>query len=286
MRWKHEGVHFESAGIDHHSDGGSFEVCSRICREIFEAEPPASVCYAWVGIKGISSGNMASSTGVNITPETCLAIYEPEIIRWLYAKYDYSASFDFGFDDTITRHYMEFDRGVANKELPDYDKTVFELCLFKNSKSADKVSFGTLATVAPLANFDHALVEKMLQTKVDAERTKKVKFWLENYAPEKIYKLVDKFNSEFFANLDDTEKETLRKLKDFLKDTRTEKDIQEFLYQIINNPDAPKKENIAAQQRYFKIFYNMLFGRDDGPRLYLYLALADKESYLQRLYPG
>jgi len=289
MRWKAEGVHFESAGIDHHSDGGSFDVCSRICREIFDHEPPMSVCYAWVGIKGISSGNMASSTGVNITPETCLAIYEPEIIRWLYAKYDFGATFDFGFDDTITRHYMEFDRGVAKflgkEDMEDYDRTAFELCLFKNTKSANQVSFGTLATVAPLANFDHALIEKMLGTKVDIERTKKVKFWLENYAPEKIYKLRDTFNAEFFAGLADTEKETLAKLKNFLQQSRTEKDIQEFLYQIINNPAASKKENITAQQRYFKIFYNMLFGRDDGPRLYLYLAVANRSEYLQRLYP-
>jgi len=290
MRWKHEGVHFEAAGIDHHSDGGSFDVCSRICREIYDHEPPMSVCYAWVGIKGISSGNMASSTGVNITPETCLAIYEPEIIRWLYAKYDFGASFDFGFDDTITRHYMEFDRGVqkfiGKEEMEDYDRTVFELCLFENTKSANQVSFGTLATVAPLANFDHALVEKMLNTKVDAQRTQKVKFWLENYAPDKIYKLLGSFNKKFFDTLDTNEKATLAKLKEFLQTTRTEKDIQEFLYQIINNPDAPKKENIAAQQRYFKIFYNMLFGRDDGPRLYLYLAVADKQKYLQWLYPG
>jgi len=53
MRWQYEGVHFEAAGIDHHSDGGSFDVCSRICREIFNHEPPMSVCYALLGMKGI-----------------------------------------------------------------------------------------------------------------------------------------------------------------------------------------------------------------------------------------
>jgi lysyl-tRNA synthetase class 1 len=180
---------------------------------------------------------------------------------------------------------MEFDRGVANTQKEDYDKTVFDLCLFKNTKAAGQVSFGTLATVAPLAEFDKTLTEKMLGTKVCAQRIEKVKFWLENYAPEKIYKLRDSFNTEFFASLSDTEKETLAKLENFLQTTRTEKDIQEFLYAIINDPNATKKENITAQQRYFKIFYNMLFGRDDGPRLYLYLAVADKKTYLKWLYP-
>ena len=287
MRWKVEGVHFEAAGIDHHSNGGSFDVCSRIAREIFNHEPPMSVCYAWVGIKGISSGNMASSTGVNITPETCLAIYEPEIIRWLYAKYDYCATFDFGFDDTITRHYMEFDRGVqkfiAGEEMPEYDRTVFELCLFKNSKAAKKASFGTLAVVAPLANFDRPLIEKMLGTKVDNERIWKVKFWLENYAPEKIYKMRETFNAEFYSTLDPAECQVVSRLAAFLREKRTEKKIQEFIYEIINDPSLSKRENLVEQQRYFKIFYNMLFGRDDGPRLYLYLAIADKAKYSKLL---
>jgi len=123
----------------------------------------------------------------------------------------------------------------------------------------------------------------MLGTTADAERIRKVKFWLENYAPEKIYKLRDSFNTEFFKTINEKEKETLKNLAAFLKTTRTEKEIQEHLYAIINDPNFSKKENITAQQRYFKIFYQMLFGRDDGPRLYLYLAVADKEKYLRLL---
>lgn len=296
MRWKAERVTFEAAGPDHQTEGGSYQVSSRIAREIFDIEPPMTCTYGWIGVKGMSSDKMSSSKGQNITPATCLDIYEPEIIRYLFAKYDNNAPFEFGFDDTIIRHYMEFDRGVQkflatednsnhadSTTLEEYDKTTFELSLFKNTKAANQISFGTLATVAPLANFDNELIAKMLEHNVDAERIQKVKFWLENYAPEKIYKLRDSFNMEFFATLTVNEKGVLKSLHGFLENTHTEKEIQEFLYQIINDSAASKKENIASQQRYFKIFYNMLFGRDDGPRLYLYLAVADKTKYLQLL---
>jgi lysyl-tRNA synthetase class 1 len=328
MRWKAENVCFEAAGIDHHSEGGSFDVAARIAREIWGIEPPCSVCYAWVGIRGL--GTMHSSSGINITPHQLLQVYEPEILRYLYAKYPVGDAFDFGFDDTIIRHYTEFDRGVCKylnaEECGPYDKVVYDLCLFDSTKrrgaaakkrggsglqnvpagakkcdSADggKVSFGTLATVAPLAGFNRDLTEKILQnagviSEPDErtaesfdERFGRVKYWLENYMPDRIYKVLPDFNAEFYATLDAQQREVLANLKQFLAAGRTEKEIQEFLYAAINAavPDAPKKEMQLKQQSYFKIFYQMLFGRDDGPRLYLFLSAADKGTYLKLLAP-
>jgi len=291
MRWQAENVCFEAAGIDHHSEGGSYDVCSRIAREIFGIEPPASTCYAWVGIRGL--GNMHSSTGINITPNQLLKVYEPEILRYLYAKYPVGDAFDFGFDDTIIRHYMEFDRNLEKyltdpNSMPEYDRSVFDLCLIPNSKG-NRVNFSTLATVAPLTGFNQALTLKMLQQAgITAlgnfeERFAKVKFWLENYQPDRIYKLLSSFNQDYYATLNDEQKGVLAKLAEFLKTTHSESEIQNFLYEIINKPELTKKENQQRQQTYFKIFYNMLFGRDAGPRLYLYLAVANPEDYLKLL---
>ncbi len=291
MRWKAENVCFEAAGIDHHSEGGSFDVGSKISREIWKSNPPVSACYAWVGIRGV--GDMHSSSGINITPNQLLKVYEPEILRYLYAKYPVGDAFDFGFDDTIVRHYMEFDRYLdkylaGDESIGEYNKTVFDLCLMKGSKG-DRVSFGALATVAPLSGFNKELTKKMLkQAGVTSlnnfdNRFESVKFWLENYMPERIYKPLTEFNEEVYKTLNDEEKEILKKLSAFLNDKHTEKEIQEFLYQIINDPNASKKENQLRQQKAFKVFYQMLFGRDDGPRLYLFLSASDKEFYLKLL---
>jgi lysyl-tRNA synthetase class 1 len=106
---------------------------------------------------------------------------------------------------------------------------------------------------------------------------------LENYGADRIYKVLPARNERFYATLSPEQKGVLAKLKNFLTEAHTEKEIQEFLYGIINDPYTAKKENQLRQQAYFKVFYQMLFGRDDGPRLYLFLATADKRDYLPLL---
>ena len=54
-------------------------------------------------------------------------------------------------------------------------------------------------------------------------------------------------------------------------------------YIIVIDAALSKKENMARQQRFFKVFYNLLFGTDMGPRLYLFLAAIDKAEYLDLL---
>ena len=239
------------------SDGGSYQVASKIAREIFGIEPPVSTEYGFIGLKG-GLVKISSSKGGAPTPSKILNIYEPQIIRWLFEKYQPRDFFEFGFDDTIIRHYSEYDQQAA---------------------PVNQISFGTLATVAPIANFNETLVRKMLKldAKVDLSRLQKVKYWLENYAPDKIYKIRDGFNADFYATLNAQEKAAIEKLHEYLGAERTESEIQQFLYSLINNPKLEKKDNVELQKRYFKTFYNMLFGRDDGPRLYFFLAVARKD---------
>ena len=61
------------------------------------------------------------------------------------------------------------------------------------------------------------------------------------------------------------------------------KEVQQFIYDAVNNPNLTKKENIAVQQKYFQIFYNLLFGKDSGPRLYMFFAASDKSKYINLL---
>ena len=63
--------------------------------------------YEFVGIKG-TTGKMSGSTGLNLTPDTLLKIYQPEMILWLYSKSEPNKAFDFCFDDEILRQYFEF----------------------------------------------------------------------------------------------------------------------------------------------------------------------------------
>ncbi|MBO4572473.1 MAG: lysine--tRNA ligase [Clostridia bacterium] len=292
MRWGAEGVDFEPGGRDHAAENGSYVVACDIAKNIFGIEPPIFYGYEWLSIAGL--GDMHSSTGNNITPGAVLKVYEPEMVRWLFAKYAPEAPFSFNFDDTIIRHYGEFDKGLEaykNGTADEFNQAVYELCLLKGKDTRTKVPFGVLASVAPIVDFKPDLVKKVLNkidvefNKEDEERLERVKEWITVHQPSKMFKLLKEKNADYYETLNDEQRSAVKALHDYLANTDgvKEKDVQSFIYSVINDETLSKKENMARQQSFFKVFYNLLFGLDAGPRLYLYLAAADKNDYLKLL---
>lgn len=290
MRWVYEGVDFEPGGIDHATPNGSYDVAKVIVKEIFGGQAPIFQGYGWLGIQGL--GNMHSSSGNNITPAKLLEIYEPEIIKWLFAKYRPEEAFEFAFNDTVLRHYSEYDKllAKANKgELNDFEKELIAL-LFGDEQIKEKTGFGIISSVAPIVDFNLEALEGALAKagvefgESSYDRVAKVKNWIETYNPEKKYDLLEGKNVEYFNAMGDEEKAVIKKLHDFVAENDfTESEIQRYLYDIINDENLTKKENIERQKVNFKNMYNLLFGRDDGPRLYLFMAAANKETYLDLL---
>ena len=292
MRWGYEGVDFEPGGIDHAAASGSFVVASDIARKVLGVEPPLFQGYGWLSIAGL--GDMHSSTGNNITPATVLKVYEPDMIRWLFAKYEPKAGFSFNFDDTIIRHYAEFDKGLEaykNGEADEYNQWVYDLAMLDGNKTRSKVPFGVLSSVATIVDFNPASVKEIL-SKVGVEfndndkvRLERVKNWITKHQPSKLYKLLKSKNVEFYDTLSQEEKSAVKNLYDYVINSEVigEKDVQQYLYSLINDVNLTKKENMLRQQRFFKVFYNLLFGTDMGPRLYLFLAAIDKNEYAELL---
>ena len=83
MRWLYEGVDFEPGGKDHASPGGSYDTSKVIAKKIFGYDAPEFQGYEFIGIKGVA-GKMSGSSGLNMTPETLLSFYQPEVILRLY----------------------------------------------------------------------------------------------------------------------------------------------------------------------------------------------------------
>lgn len=292
MRWGVEGVDFEPGGIDHAAASGSYVVASDVAKNIFGIEPPLFQGYGWLSIAGL--GDMHSSTGNNITPAEVLKVYEPDMVRWLFAKYAPETGFAFNFDDTIIRHYSEFDKSLEaykNGEADEYTTAVFDYCMVSGKQSRSKVPFGVLASVATIVDFNTEAVGEMLAKigvsfgKEDEERLLRVKNWIVNHQPSKLFKLLPEKNTAFYALMDEDEKQAVKQLYEYVKthDTIEEKEVQAYLYSIINDPNLTKKENMAKQMKFFKVFYNVLFGQDAGPRLYLFLSAVDKNKYMELL---
>ena len=291
MRWREENVMFEPGGRDHSSQGGSYQVSSVIARKIFNFEPPMYRMYDFINLKG-QTKKISSSSGTDMTPSTLLKIYQPEIILWMFTRFLPEKSFDIALDSDVLRTYHEFDRMYATYKAGEGDEMVnriIELALTNTDESKFyPVDASLIASFAPIVNFDLDLLTKLFE-KIGQKWTKeqirprfeKIKHWLQNYCPEQIIKLLTSPNKEFIATLNDEEKQWILKLKDEIANKNlTADEMQTLLYDIPKIDGTPDK---ARQKRFFEIVYNLLLGKDKGPRLYLFLTAVDKNEILKLL---
>ena len=109
MRWCHEGVMFEPGGKDHSSAGGSYDTGKEIVVQVYGGSAPEYVAYDFVRVKG-KGGKISSSSGDVVTVADCLEIYEPEMLRWIFASQRPGSEFQISFDLDVIKLYEDFDR--------------------------------------------------------------------------------------------------------------------------------------------------------------------------------
>src|SRR5580692_6365511 len=159
MRWAYERVTFEPAGVDHSSPGSSFTVGGELVKAIFGGEMPLHFGYAFVGANG--SAKMSGSRGGAPTPADALEIFEPALLRWLYARRRPEQSFNLAFNAEVGRIYDEWDAlslkvAEGNAEQASYANFV------RASSTSDgplpvtprPQKFSTLASVADITAGD------------------------------------------------------------------------------------------------------------------------------------
>ncbi len=112
MRWHFEKVDFEPGGKDHSSQGGSFDTGKEIVRLVWGDKAPSYLQYDFVRIKG-GAGKMSSSSGELYTLGQVLEIYEPTIVRWIFANQRPNTDFALAFDEDAIKIHEEFDRAEA-----------------------------------------------------------------------------------------------------------------------------------------------------------------------------
>jgi lysyl-tRNA synthetase class 1 len=118
MRWSFEHVCFEPGGKDHSSAGGSFDTAKQIVAKVYDWVAPEYVAYDFVRIKG-AGGKISSSAGGAVTVADCLRVYEPEMLRWIFASQRPNSEFQISFDLDVVKLYEDYDRAVATAHQPD-----------------------------------------------------------------------------------------------------------------------------------------------------------------------
>lgn len=295
MRWLYEGVDFEPGGKDHASLNGSYDNAKDIAREIFGYEAPLFQGYEFIGIKG-QVGKMSGSTGLNMTPDLLLQLYQPEIILWLYSKTEPLKAFDFCFDDGILRQYFEYDKmlnALRDGTLDEYGQTVLYNCEVEG-RAPTTVPMGLLVQLGSIVDFNPDMLETVFAKigtpykKEDfADRVDRAKFWLEHCAPESVNRLRETRNWDVYNTLSEEEKEQIARLHALIARGGYDLDtLNTELYAIPKNiaADAGKtvsdKELKALQGTFFKNTYKLLIDKEKGPRLYLFLYAINPEKYV------
>ena len=293
MRWKYEQVDFEPGGKDHASPGGSYDTSKVISRKIFDYEAPLFEGYEFIGIKGVA-GKMSGSTGLNLTPETLLNIYQPEVILWLYAKAEPNKAFDFCFDDGILRQYFEFDKqynSYLDGTADDYIRDIMNNCLMFDEK-IKTVPMSHLVQLGSIVDFNVEMLETVFE-KIGTpykyedfkERLGLAKYWLENCSPENVNRLCPVRNWPVYEGLDEKERDAVKMLHAYLSGNEyTLDELNKELYEIPKRIYGYEAENLKALQgTFFKNVYRLLLNKEKGPRLYLFLYAIEKDKFLSLL---
>lgn len=295
MRWMVEGVDFEPGGKDHASPTGSYQTSRIIAKKIFDYEAPIFQGYEFIGIKG-TTGKMSGSSGLNLTPDTLLKLYDPEIILWLYSKTEPTKAFNFCFDDEILRQYFEFDKMMAayrDGTADEHTVRIMEGALIEG-RQAERVPMQLLVSLGSVVDFNVPMLETVFEKigtpykyEEFAERMDRARFWLEQCSPESVNRLRETRNFEVYNTLTDEEKKQIAILFDYLStDGYSLDDLNSFLYSVpkqVYGEDIDPKTAKTLQGTFFKTVYKLLIDKEKGPRLYLFLFAVDKARYLKLL---
>ncbi|MCK5282573.1 MAG: lysine--tRNA ligase [Nanoarchaeota archaeon] len=291
MRWAYEKVDFEPGGKDHSTEGGSFTTAKEIVKKIYNQDPPLYIMYDFISIKG-AGGKISSSLGNVITIKDVLEIYEPDIVRYLFAGTRPNTEFAISFDLDVIKIYEDFDKleriYYDKEDLPEKEaskqKRIYELsCVDKPKKKFPlQPSFRHLCNIIQIYENDFDKIKdyykKEIKEDFDSERLKlRVRCasnWINNYAPEAMrFNIVKKVGSD----LNEKEKNILTQLKDKLKEKDyTEDELFNEFYGIIKSNDYSTKD-------FFKLCYRILINKEKGPKLAPFILTIGKEKVIRLL---
>jgi len=296
MRWAFEGVDFEPAGKDHHSEGGSFDTAERIVREVYGAQPPVSFQYDFIGIKG-RGGKISSSTGEVVSLRDVLEIYQPEVIRYLFAGTRPNSEFAISFDLDVIKNYEDYDRteriyfgeeSVSEKRV-EKERRVYELSQVDGvpERMPFQMSFRHLCSIVQIHGGDADRVLEALADESDGAPVEHLRArvrcawsWTQTYAPES-YRFRLKEPADEPVLIGEAERVVLTRFRQELAarfENLEEKTLSELIYTVAN-------EHGMEPKQFFQLLYRVLIGKERGPRLAGFLLNIGRQRVLARLEP-
>ena len=305
MRWAFEGVSFEPGGKDHSSAGGSYDTAKQIVGPVYGGEAPQYVPYDFVRIKG-AGGKISSSAGGAVTVAECLEVYEPEMLRWIFASQRPNSEFQISFDVDVIKLYEDYDRAVAKAHEPDdggkQDKKrqIVRRTLELSSVGPRRITAGErpprVPSFRPLSmilqiydgDLDRTLAhyEGIGEVESEAERVRLrerarcVWTWIERFAPEDFRYRIRRAPASG-ATLEGEPRAVLARLVAVLE---ADPGIGEA--ELIPHLKTLCEGTSLTPQSFYPYAYDLLIAREKGPKLTTLLTTMGVERALPLLRAG
>lgn len=269
-KWDYLGVTIESAGKDHGSRGGSYDVSGKILSEVFKKSPPARLPHEYLLLGG---KKISSSKVPGVKPGDLFQVMPEELLRFVMVRNRPELALEFDVrGEMLNRLYDEYDRCQAayleegDQDLSDY----FKYAQINPDKvdTVRKTRFSDVVNILQLPGMSLELERPETSLRVPYAR-----HWLENYAPEEIKFTVTPSLPDQAKKLSDEQKNYLSQAAEKI-DSRDGEKIQADLYTLSQSLGLP-----AAKA--FQAIYLALIGKESGPRAGMLIA-SQNQDFIKR----
>nr|MBP3283309.1 lysine--tRNA ligase [Treponema sp.] len=300
MRWNEEKVCFEPGGKDHISPGGSYDTAKLVSKKLYGWDAPVTMKYDFVKLKGVP-GKMSSSKGKVISLVDALEVYQPEVLRYIFASNKVDHEFSISFDLDVLTIYEAYDRTeriVWGDELPKEkdekkresiilrEKRIYELSQIKSGMPKVKpyqVPFRLLTTLLQTYSGDiDAVIKSLGDVKPEQEECLRRRcacawYWITESAPDcaadMCFRIRDDgskaedITGDMLTAVKRVRDEVVPKVGTF----PTDKDCQQAMYAIATELGLEAKALFTA-------LYHAIIDKDQGPRLASFMKIIGKDK--------
>ncbi len=297
MRWNEEKVVFEPGGKDHISPGGSYDTAKLVSKKIYGWDAPITMRYDFVNLKGVP-GKMSSSKGKVISLVDALEVYQPEVLRYIFAGTRPNTEFAISFDLDVNKVYEDYDKterivwGVDKAKSEDIlakEKRIYVLSQIDNkmpSVMPYQIGFRMMTTLLQTYSGDiDAVIKSLGDVKPEQEealrrRAKCAWYWIRECAPtcaeDFCFALREdgskaELSGDMLTAVKRVRDEVVPRVGTFAMD----KECQQAMYDIATELGLDAKALFTA-------LYQALIGKAQGPRLASFMKIIGKDK-LQKI---
>ncbi|HLC91682.1 MAG TPA: lysine--tRNA ligase [Candidatus Saccharimonadales bacterium] len=287
-RWWLLKVHVEPYGREHASAGGSYDTGVQLMKDVYEADPPIPVPYDSINMVG-DTKKMSASKGTAISALEGIEIMPTEVVRFFILRAPLERRLYFDPVNGVVQLMDEFAEIAAKTDKSKSEQQLFDICMRDQSQqTVSNVPFSHLVASyqASLRDADKTLeiIERtehkelaLGQSDIIRRELKFIDAWLDTQAPEDIkFELADKVDVSKF---NDKQLKFLNELADRVEQAPKDADGEWYHKAIYDLKDSTGLE----PKQLFQTLYQVLIGKDSGPRAGWFLSILPRDWLLKRL---